>query len=92
MCVSYRRLNQITLPFEYPIPRCDDAIDNFDDSAGRLFFIALDNRTKYQHITGRYSNKEKLTCFAPDDEKWCFDMMPFGPRDAPCMKGIFESK
>ena len=27
MCVSYRRLNQVTLLFEYPIPRCDDAID-----------------------------------------------------------------
>jgi hypothetical protein len=34
MCVSYRRLNQVTLPFEYPIPRCNDAIDNFGDSAG----------------------------------------------------------
>jgi hypothetical protein len=22
MCVSYRALNQVTLPFEYPIPRC----------------------------------------------------------------------
>jgi hypothetical protein len=47
LCVSYRRLNQVTLPFEYRIPRCDDAIDNFGDSAGRLFFIALDNKTGY---------------------------------------------
>ena len=44
MCVSYRRLNQATLPFEYPIPRCDDAIDNFGDSAGRFYFISLDNK------------------------------------------------
>ena len=34
MCVSYRKLNSVTLPFEYPIPRCDDAIEDFGDSAG----------------------------------------------------------
>jgi hypothetical protein len=45
MCVSYRRLNQAILAFKYPIPHCDDAINNFGDSAGRLFFISLDKRT-----------------------------------------------
>jgi len=25
-CVSYRKLNSVTKPFEYPIPRCDDAV------------------------------------------------------------------
>jgi len=29
MCVSYRGLNKVTRPFEYPIPRCDDAIGFF---------------------------------------------------------------
>jgi hypothetical protein len=28
MCVSYRKLNSVTLPFSYP-PPCDDAIDDF---------------------------------------------------------------
>jgi hypothetical protein len=37
MCVSYyQKLNAITLAFEYPIPRCDDAIDNFGNGFGRL--------------------------------------------------------
>ena len=26
MCVSYRKLNCITKPFQFPIPQCDDAI------------------------------------------------------------------
>ena len=26
LCVSYRRLNAVTKPFQFPIPRCDDAI------------------------------------------------------------------
>ncbi len=93
MCVSYRRLNQVTLPFEYPIPRCDDAIDNFGDSAGRLFFIALDNKTGYHQFRVPFQDQEKLALFAPDDKKWCWPVMPFRPRNAPafytCMMRIF---
>ena len=96
LCVSYRRLNQVTLPFEYPIPRCDDAIDNFGDSAGRLYFIALDNKTGYHQIAVRFCDQEKLAFFAPDDFKWCFGVMPFGPRNAPafytCMMRIFKDE
>ena len=29
MCVSFRGLNKVTKIFEYPIPRCDDAITIF---------------------------------------------------------------
>jgi hypothetical protein len=94
LCVSYRRLNQVTLPFEYPIPRCDDAIDNFGDSAGRLFFIALDNKTGYHQVLVREKDQEKLAFFGPDDEKYCWPVMPFGPRNAPafytCMMRIFK--
>ena len=42
MCVSYRKLNSVTLPFEYPIARCNDSSDNFGDSHGQLLFISLD--------------------------------------------------
>jgi len=34
MCVSYCKLNVVTLAFEYPIPPCDDAIDDFGDGFG----------------------------------------------------------
>ena len=33
LCVSYRRLNQVTKPFAFPIPRCDDAVDAIDTEA-----------------------------------------------------------
>ena len=26
LCVSYRKLNQVTHPFDSPIPLCDDAL------------------------------------------------------------------
>ena len=51
MCISYRKLNAITLPFEYPIPRCDDAIDDFGEGHGRLYFISLDARSGYHQIS-----------------------------------------
>jgi hypothetical protein len=72
MCVSYRRLNQVTLPFEYPIPCCDDAIDNFGDSNGRLYFISLDNKTGDHQISVRYADQSKLAFFGPDGKKIYF--------------------
>ena len=83
MCVSYRALNQVTLPFEYHIPRCNDAIDDFGDSAGHLFFISLDNKTGYHQILVRLIGQDKLAFFAPDRNKYTFKVMPFGPRNAP---------
>ena len=79
MCVSYRALNQVTLPFEYPIPRCDDAIDNFGDSVGHLFFISLDNKTGYHQISVRPLDLVKLGFFGPDEKKYTFVVLRFGP-------------
>jgi hypothetical protein len=60
MCISYRHLNTVPLPFEYPIPCCDNALYNFGDSAARLSFISLDNKTGYHQICVRTSYQEKL--------------------------------
>jgi hypothetical protein len=96
MCVSYRALNQVTMPFEYPIPRCDDAIDNFGDSAGRLYFISLDNKTGYHQIRVCKADQVKLAFFAPDGKKYTWLVMPFGPRNAPayytCMMHFFQEE
>ncbi len=83
MCVSYRKLNSVTLPFEYPIPRCEDAIDDFGGSAGKLFFISLDARSGYHQVAVHARDQDKLAFFSPDGEKSTFRVMPFGPRNAP---------
>jgi hypothetical protein len=83
MCVSYRKLNSVTLPFEYPIPRCKDAINDFSDSAGRLYFISLDARSGYHQVFVRTCDQDKLAFFSPDGKKYTFSIMPFGPRNAP---------
>ena len=36
ICVSYRGLNKVTNPFEYPIGRCDSAIKDLGDASGTL--------------------------------------------------------
>eukprot|EP00957_Ditylum_brightwellii_P202439 15330188-Ditylum_brightwellii.AAC.1 len=45
LCVSYRKLNQVTRPFTYPIPRCDDAVEDIDTEA--KYFIAIDLESGY---------------------------------------------
>jgi hypothetical protein len=65
MCISYRKLNSVTLTFEYPIPRCEDAIDDFGDSAGKLYFISLDARSGYHQIAVRNVIRTNLPIFHP---------------------------
>ena len=36
MCVSYRKLNAVTKPFQFPIPRCDDAISILGTAAEEI--------------------------------------------------------
>ena len=68
MCVSYRKLNSVTHPFEYPIPRCDNAIEDFGNAHGTLFMMSLDNRQGYHQIAVNPGDQEKLAFFGPDDK------------------------
>jgi hypothetical protein len=84
MYVSYRLLNSgVTLLFEYPIPRYKDAMDNFGDSAGKIFFISLDARSGYHQVAVRACDQDKLAFFLPDDEMYAFSVMPFAPPTMP---------
>jgi len=83
MCVSYRKLNSVTKPFQYPIPRCDDAITILGWGAGRIWLISLDARQGYHQVRVRKVDREKLAFFAPNNKKYCWNVMPFGPTNAP---------
>jgi hypothetical protein len=43
--VSYRRLNRVTCPYAYPMPQCDDAVDEIPP--GMMFFVSFDLATGY---------------------------------------------
>lgn len=95
MCVSYRKLNSITEKFEYPIPRCDDAVTLLGICNGRkLYIISLDAKQGYHQVKVRKSDIQKLAFFAPNGKKYGFKVMPFGPTNAPtfytCMMYEFK--
>ena len=83
MYVSYRKLNSVTKPFQFPIPRCDDAVMIMGWGAGKISIISLDARQGYHHVSVREVDREKLAFFAPNDRKYTFNVMPFGPTNAP---------
>ena len=83
MCVSYRGLNRVTLPFAYPIPRCDDAINVLNVGGTRIFLITVDAKQGYHQVAVKKEDRTKLAFFAPNHRKYTFKVMPFGPTNAP---------
>ena len=65
ICVSYRRLNAVTKPFQFPIPRCDDAITILGCGAVTIYIISLDARQGYHQVAVRLSDQEKLAFLLP---------------------------
>ena len=41
LCVSYQNLNQVTRPFAFPIPRCDDAVQEIDTEANCIIDVDM---------------------------------------------------
>ena len=72
MCVSYRKLNAITKPFQFPISRCDISITVIGNGSVNIFIVVLDNRQGYYEVAVRQADQEKLAFFAPDENKYCF--------------------
>ena len=85
LCVSYRGLNAVTKPFTFPIPRCDDALDNFGTRTGTLFWICVDAKAGYHQIAVALDSQEKLAFYLPDGSKVTWTVMPFGPMNAPAV-------
>ena len=75
-CINYRPLNRVTLPFEYPIPRCEDALDDFGRNAGRLYFITLDAKSGFHQISVRQEDRVKLAFALPDGKATYTVMVP----------------
>ena len=70
MCISYRKLNSGTKPFQFPIPRCDAAIVILGCGTDEIWIISLNARQGYHQIKVRKIDREKLAFFSPDDRKY----------------------
>lgn len=79
VCVDYRRLNAITTPDTYPIPRIDDLLH---EAKPTPFMSLLDLKAGYWQIGVREEDQEK-TAFITPFGIFKFKRMPFGLRNAP---------
>lgn len=83
MCVSYRKLNSVTEPFVFPIPRCSNAVKDLGGLPGPIYFISVDAQLGYHQIRVAEQSVPKLAFFAPDGKKYSWNVCPFGPTNLP---------
>jgi hypothetical protein len=79
VCIDYRKLNAVTTPDSFPIPRVDDLIDRVSNS---VYLTKLDLRKGYYQCPLSESAKP-LTAFVTPFGLYQFRVMPFGLRNAP---------
>ena len=78
-CVDYRRVNKVTTRDVFPLPRIDEAINQF---RGSRFFTALDLKSGYWQVRMHPDDAHK-TAFTTREGLFEFIVMPFGLNNAP---------
>ena len=78
-CVDYRRLNEKTVKWEYPIPRMDDILSTI---AGASLYSVMDLTSAFWSIPIREQDK-KYTAFTCKQGLFEWSSMPFGLKNAP---------
>uniref|UniRef100_A0A8C3P213 Gypsy retrotransposon integrase-like protein 1 n=1 Tax=Chrysemys picta bellii TaxID=8478 RepID=A0A8C3P213_CHRPI len=80
-CVDYRKLNAVTCPQNYPIPRTDELLEKL----GRAQFISTLDLTKgYWQVPLDDPAKER-SAFITHVGLYEFNVLPFGLRNAPAI-------
>jgi hypothetical protein len=79
MCCDFRKLNSITIPDSYPLPRI---IDTLDSLAHAKYFGLIDLAAGYHQIPLRPEDRAK-TAFATREGFWQWKRMPEGVINGP---------
>lgn len=84
MCVDYRQLNNVCIPFSFPLPRIEDIIDQLGNST---YFSTLDLSQGFHQVLITKEDREK-TAFSSDYGHYQYKRCPFGLKTLP---GFFQS-
>lgn len=79
VCVDYRRLNSVTIPDRYPLPRIDDLLDA---AKPKMCMSTMDLRSGYWQVAVKVDDRDK-TGFITPFGIYRFKRMPFGMRNSP---------
>ena len=82
-CVDYRRLNDVTLPDAYPLPRVEDLIDKVGQAK---YLTKIDLSRGYWKVPME-DNSIPISAFVTPHGQFQWKYMPFGLRNAP---GTFQ--
>lgn len=77
--IDYRKLNKLTKPDPFPMPRIDDLIDGL---SAATYISTLDLTKGYWQVPVAETSREKTAFVAPMG-KYQFNVMPFGLMGAP---------
>ena len=78
-CTDYRRVNTITLPDCYPLPRMDDCVDRVGSA---MFVTKIDLLKGYWQVPLTPRAKQ-ISAFVTPDAFMHYKVMAFGMRNAP---------
>ena len=79
LCIDYRRVNSVTVPDAYPLPRIDDLID----TVGQSKFISKLDLQKGYHQIPLTENAQLISAFITPFGLYAYKVMPFGMRNSP---------
>ena len=74
LCVDYRKLNKVTIPDAYPLPRVDDTLDSLN---GCKLFSTMDLASGYWQLAMAENDREK-SAFATPMGLYEFTVLPMG--------------
>ena len=80
-CIDFRRLNQITVRDNFPLPSISDTFNNLGMTKP-AYFSTLDMASGYWQI-GLDRDSKKKTAFITQDGLYEFNVLPFGLHNAP---------
>ena len=78
-CTDFRRLNSVTKPDCFPLPRCDDCVDR----VGSATFVSKFDLLKGYWQVPLTDRAKELSAFVTPDNFLQYKVMPFGVRNAP---------